>query len=88
MPVLEEIISSVPHWKHHGLDIVTVQVEGSYIPRSARSASLWRLHRTKERGEFLRDVSSRDDIVGRDDSQVCEQIVQRFGPSSDGIPVQ
>ena len=30
MPVLEEDISSGYHRKHHGLDIVTVQVEDSH----------------------------------------------------------
>ena len=74
MPVLEEDISTVYHRKHHGLDIVTVQVEAR-IPPGAHGAPVCGVYiAAKERGEFLRDVSSRDDIVGRDDSQVCEQI--------------
>ena len=32
MPVLEEDISTVYHRKHHGLDIVTVQVEARITP--------------------------------------------------------
>ena len=53
IPVLEEEFSSVHHRKHHGLDIVTVQVEARITP-GAHGAPVCGVYiAAKERGGFF-----------------------------------